>query len=108
MVNSESDAFHANAAHNRGLRDELYARVAEAGLGGNEKSRERHTSRGKLLPRDTVDRLLDPGSPFLATRPPAASALYGGETPGEGRIAGRGRVAGRPAMLGIGTASGRE
>src|SRR3546814_4747235 len=65
MVNSESDAFRANAAHNRALRDELYARVAEAGLGGNEKSRERHTSRGKLLPRERVEQLLAPGSPFL-------------------------------------------
>src|SRR3546814_15496199 len=59
MVNSESDAFHANAAHNRALRDELYARVAEAGLGGNEKSRARHTSRGQLLPRERVEQLLD-------------------------------------------------
>src|SRR3546814_1937938 len=51
MIQPESEGFHANAAHNRALRDELFARVAEAALGGNAKSRERHTSRGKLLPR---------------------------------------------------------
>ena len=64
-VDTDSEAFRANATHNRALRDELWAKVATAALGGNEKSRERHTARGKLLPRDRVMRLLDPGSPFL-------------------------------------------
>ena len=99
MVNSESDAFRANAAHNRALRDELYARVAEAGLGGNEKSRERHTSRGKLLPGERVERLLDPGSPFLEIGQLAACDMYGGEIPGAGMIAGIGRVSGRQTMI---------
>ncbi len=99
MVNSESDAFRANAAHNRALRDELHARVAEAGLGGNEKSRERHTSRGKLLPRERVERLLDPGSPFLEIGQLAANDLYDGEVPGAGLICGIGRVSGRQCMI---------
>ncbi len=99
MINPDSDGFRANAAHNRALRDELYARVAEAALGGNEKSRERHTSRGKLLPRERVERLLDPGSPFLEIGQLAACDMYEGEVPGAGIIAGIGRVSGRQAMI---------
>src|SRR3546814_7280559 len=75
------------------------ARVAEAALGGNAKSRERHTSRGKLLPRERVERLLDPGSPFLEIGQLAACDMYGGEIPGAGMIAGIGRVSGRQTMI---------
>jgi 3-methylcrotonyl-CoA carboxylase beta subunit len=64
-INPDSEEFKARTAHNRALRDALWAKVAEAALGGNEKLRERHTSRGKLLPRERVERLLDSGSPFL-------------------------------------------
>src|SRR3546814_300666 len=99
MIQPESEGFHANAAHNRALRDELYARVAEAALGGNAKSRERHTSRGKLLPRERVERLLDPGSPFLEIGQLAACDMYEGAVPGAGMIAGIGRVSGRQAMI---------
>ncbi len=98
-VNPDSNAFRANAAHNRALRDELWAKVAEAALGGNEKSRERHVSRGKLLPRERVERLLDPGSPFLEIGQLAAGDLYDGEVPGAGVIAGIGRVSGRQCMI---------
>src|SRR3546814_9157398 len=63
-----SDGFRANAAHNRALRDELHARVAQAGLGGPEKNRERHIARGKLLPRERVERLPDAGSDRKRTR----------------------------------------
>ena len=98
-VNADSDAFRANAAHNGALRDELWAKVATAALGGNEKSRERHTSRGKLLPRERVERLLDPGSPFLEIGQLAANDLYDGEIPGAGVIAGIGRVSGRQCMI---------
>ena len=98
-IDSESPAFRANVAHNRRLRDELWAKVATAALGGNEKSRERHTSRGKLLPRERVERLLDPGSPFLEIGQLAANGLYDGEVPGAGVIAGIGRVSGRQCMI---------
>ena len=64
-IDLESRAAKDNAAHNRALKDELRAKVAQAALGGSEGSRERHVSRGKLLPRERVERLLDPGSPFL-------------------------------------------
>ena len=70
-----------------------------AALGGSEKSRERHVSRGKLLPRDRVDTLLDPGSPFLEISPLAANGLYDDECPGAGVIAGIGRVSGRECVI---------
>ncbi|WP_375398890.1 carboxyl transferase domain-containing protein [uncultured Sphingomonas sp.] len=98
-LNREDDAFRANAAHNRALAEQLRANVAAAALGGNEKSRERHAARGKLLPRDRVERLLDPGSPFLEIGQLAAGDLYGGEVPGAGIIAGIGRVSGRQVMI---------
>ena len=98
-LNPDSETFRANAVHNRALRDDLRAKVAEAALGGNDKSRERHTSRGKLLPRERVERLLDPGSPFLEIGQLAACDMYGGEIPGAGVITGIGRVSGRQCMI---------
>ncbi|NUN67911.1 methylcrotonoyl-CoA carboxylase [Pseudanabaena biceps] len=98
-IDRHSPAFQALEAHNRALRDELRARVAEAALGGPEASRERHVKRGKLLPRDRVERLLDPGSPFLEVGQLAAFGLYGGEAPGAGMICGVGRVSGREVMI---------
>ena len=92
-------AFLANYAHNRRLADELRSRVAGAALGGPEASRTRHTSRGKLLPRERVERLLDPGSPFLEIGQLAAFGLYDGEAPGAGIIAGIGGVSGREVMI---------
>ena len=87
------------AAHNRALADELRRRVARAALGGTEASRERHVARGKLLPRERVEHLLDPGSPFLEIGQLAAGGLYGDEVPGAGLIAGIGRVSGRQCMV---------
>ena len=96
---TDSDEFRAHAAHNRALADKLRADVARAALGGNEKSRERHLSRGKLLPRERVERLLDPGAPFLEIGQLAACDLYDGEVPGAGMIAGIGRVSERQVMI---------
>ena len=98
-IDENSDAFRRHAAHNRGLAEELRAKVADAALGGNEKSRERHVSRGKLLPRERVERLLDPGSPFLEIGQLAACDMYKQEVPGAGMIAGIGRVSGRETMI---------
>ncbi|MGN6271185.1 MAG: carboxyl transferase domain-containing protein [Sphingomonas sp.] len=95
----ESETFRANATHNRALAERLRADVAKAALGGSERSRERHTSRGKLLPRERVERLLDPGSPFLEIGQLAANDLYDGEVPGAGLICGIGRVSGRQVMI---------
>ena len=95
----DGETFRANAAHNRSLADTLRADVARTALGGGEKSRDRHTARGKLLPRERVERLLDPGSPFLEIGQLAANGLYDDEVPGAGLIAGIGRVSGRQCMI---------
>ncbi|MFN2472473.1 MAG: carboxyl transferase domain-containing protein [Sphingomicrobium sp.] len=98
-VDLSTDEPKARAAHNRALAERLRADVAKAALGGTEKARERHTARGKLLPRDRVERLLDPGSPFLELGQLAACDLYDGEVPGAGLVAGIGRVSGRQVMI---------
>ncbi len=98
-ISVDSEEFRARAKHNRDLAEKLRADVAEAAKGGPEKHRERHVSRGKLLPRDRVERLLDPGSPFLEIGQLAACDMYEGEVPGAGMIAGIGRVSGRQVMI---------
>jgi 3-methylcrotonyl-CoA carboxylase beta subunit len=98
-IDRNSETFRANAARNRELALELRERTAAAALGGSEASRERHVKRGKLLPRDRVMRLLDPGAPFLEIGALAACDLYGGEAPAAGMIAGIGRVSGREVMI---------
>ena len=98
-IDKTSPAFKALDAHNRALRDDLYARVARAARGGSDASRDRHVARGKLLPRDRVERLLDPGSPFLEIGQLAANGMYGDEAPGAGMICGVGRVSGREVMI---------
>src|SRR5437868_4939334 len=83
----------------RALADELLARRAQAAEGGPLRTRERHLSRGKLLPRDRVMRLLDPGSPFLELSPLAAGGLYDDAIHGAGLITGIGRVEGRECVI---------
>ena len=99
LVNKESEAFKVNAMHNRALAEELRIKIAMAALGGPEASRKKHAARGKLLPRERVMRLLDPGSPFLEIGALAANGLYGGEAPAAGIIAGIGRVCSREVMI---------
>ncbi|NNC59431.1 MAG: methylcrotonoyl-CoA carboxylase [Erythrobacter sp.] len=98
-LDRESPEARARFDHNHALAQDLRDRVAQAALGGSEKHRERHVSRGKLLPRERVERLLDPGSPFLEIGQLAANDLYGGEIAGAGLIAGVGRVSGRQVMI---------
>ncbi len=98
-LNLDDPQAQARAAHNRALVRELRAKVAEAALGGNEKSRERHTARGKLLPRGRVERLLDPGSPLLEIGQLAADGVYGEDIPGAGIITAIGRISGRQCMI---------
>jgi 3-methylcrotonyl-CoA carboxylase beta subunit len=86
------------AAHNRALAQELRDRVAQAALGGDERARARHRARQAAAAR-AVERLLDPGSPFLEIGQLAANGLYGDEVPGAGVIAGIGRVSGRQCMV---------
>ncbi|MGN9791450.1 carboxyl transferase domain-containing protein [Streptomyces sp. OZ13] len=94
-----SEAWQANEAAHQELADGLRSRLAAARLGGGEKARARHTARGKLLPRERVDTLLDPGSPFLELAPLAAEGMYGGQAPAAGVIAGIGRVSGREVVV---------
>ncbi|MDQ0930605.1 carboxyl transferase domain-containing protein [Streptomyces turgidiscabies] len=94
-----SEAWRANEAAHRALVGELRDKLAAARLGGGERARERHTARGKLLPRERVDRLLDPGSPFLEIAPLAADGMYEGQAPAAGVIAGIGRVSGRECVI---------
>ncbi|MET0726149.1 MAG: carboxyl transferase domain-containing protein [Leifsonia sp.] len=95
---SRSDAV-ANAEAQAALVDELRARLAAAAEGGSAESRARHVGRGKLLPRERVDQLLDDGSPFLEIAPLAADGLYGGHIPAAGLIAGIGLVHGRHVLV---------
>ena len=83
----------------RELVDQLRTRLAQVRLGGPEASRERHVARDKLLPRDRVDRLLDPGSPFLEIGALAAYNMYDNDAPSAGLIAGIGRVRGRECVV---------
>jgi 3-methylcrotonyl-CoA carboxylase beta subunit len=92
-------AFRDNDSAQRALVVELKERLATAALGGPAKSRERHVARGKLLPRERVDQLLDVGSPFLEIAPLAANGVYGDEAPGAGVVAGIGLVHGRPVLV---------
>ena len=99
-IDLSSEEARARAAHNRALAEKLRADVAKAAQGGDRESRASAiSSRGKLLPRDRVERLLDPGSPFLEIGQLAACDLYNGEVPGAGMIAGIGRVSGRQVMI---------
>ena len=91
--------YARNAAAQGELVQDLRKRLAQAALGGPERSRERHAARGKLLPRERVDRLLDEGSPFLEISPLAANGMYDDECPGAGLIAGIGLVQGRYVMV---------
>ncbi|CAM3081052.1 Methylmalonyl-CoA carboxyltransferase 12S subunit [Arthrobacter ulcerisalmonis] len=98
-VDPGSDAFVANEEGQLKLVAELRDRLAAAALGGPAKSRARHTARGKLLPRERIDQLLDDGSPFLEIAPLAADGMYDGEAPGAGVIAGIGLVHGRQVLV---------
>lgn len=98
-IDKTGAAFQAQDSHNRALVAELRERAAQAALGGSEQARHRHAARGKLLPRQRVERLLDPGSPFLEVAGLAAHGLYKDEAPGAGIITGVGRVSGREVMI---------
>ncbi len=98
-VDPRSPAFQANAARLEALVDDLAAETARVALGGPERARARHLERGKLLVRDRIDTLLDPGSPFLELSALAAHGMYGGEVPAAGIVTGIGRVSGRECVI---------
>lgn len=98
-IDTGSAEFSSNAARMRELAEELQRRRAEAAEGGPPRVRERHLSRKKLLPRDRVMRLLDPGAPFLELSPLAANGMYDDAIHGAGLITGIGRVEGRECVI---------
>ncbi|HSR73058.1 MAG TPA: carboxyl transferase domain-containing protein [Kiloniellales bacterium] len=98
-IDTGSEDFRRNAAAYRALIEDLRARVAEIEQGGGEPARRRHLERGKLLPRERVRALIDPGAPFLELSQLAAHGLYGGEVPAAGLITGIGRVMGRECVI---------
>jgi 3-methylcrotonyl-CoA carboxylase beta subunit len=99
QVERRSDGFRANAQAMRALVEDLRAQVQRIKQGGGEVARQRHLGRGKLLPRERIRRLLDPGSPFLELSQLAAHDMYGGEVPAAGIITGIGRVEGRECVI---------
>src|ERR1700753_3691076 len=94
-----AETHRRNVKTHTALVDELRARLAETGRGGPERARQRHVERGKLLPRDRVDALLDPGSPFLELSALAANGMYDDEAPSAGMITGVGRIEGRECVV---------
>ncbi|MDZ4291055.1 MAG: carboxyl transferase domain-containing protein [Hydrogenophaga sp.] len=103
-LNARSADFQANAAAMKVVVDDLKAQVEKATLGGGDAARAKHTARGKLLPRDRVQMLLDPGTPFLELSPLAAMGMYpdrdgSDSAPCAGVIAGIGRVSGVDCMI---------
>jgi hypothetical protein len=98
-VQGASEAFLANRRHMEALVADLRAQLERVALGGGERDRARHAERGKLLPRERVDALLDPGSPFLELSPLAAHGLYDDQAPSAGIITGIGRVSGREVVV---------
>jgi 3-methylcrotonyl-CoA carboxylase beta subunit len=98
-LNARSDAFRHTAARTAEVVADLRAQVARAVEGGDAAARAKHVGRGKLLPRERLERLLDPGAPFLELSQLAAHGLYGDEVPAAGIITGIGRVAGRECVV---------
>ena len=98
-ISTSSDAYKANREANLAALKTAEEAALLAQAGGGEASRERHVSRGKLLPRDRVQALLDPGTPFLEIGATAAHGMYDGASPCASMIAGIGRVEGREVMV---------
>lgn len=98
-INPNTPEFRANAEHHRALAQELRDRLAKAREGGGARALRRQHEQGKLFVRERIERLLDPGSPFLELSPLAAYEMYGGNAPGAGIVTGIGRVSGRQVLI---------
>ena len=99
QLQTSSDSFRANADAMRAVVDDLRAQAAKIALGGSEAAREKHAARGKLLPRERIAQLLDPGSPFLEIAPLAAFGMHDDDVPCAGLIAGIGRIEGTECIV---------
>ena len=98
-VDTGSEEFRENLAHMTALEDDLARRLAAVRLGGGEDAIQRQREQGKLLARERIDLLLDPGTPFLEIGALAGSGMYDGAAPGAGMVTGIGRVRGREVMI---------
>jgi 3-methylcrotonyl-CoA carboxylase beta subunit len=98
-LNPRSDDFRNNAAALEVLVADLRAKVEKLALGGGQAARDKHVGRGKLLPRDRIAQLLDPGTPFLELSQLAAFGMYHDDAPGAGVITGIGRIAGQECVI---------
>ncbi|MBC7378762.1 MAG: methylcrotonoyl-CoA carboxylase, partial [Burkholderiaceae bacterium] len=98
-LNARSAEFQANAAAMRALVDDLAVQIEKSVQGGGPAARAKHVARGKLLPRDRVQMLLDPGTPFLELAPLAAWGMYKNDAPCAGVITGIGRINGIDCMV---------
>jgi 3-methylcrotonyl-CoA carboxylase beta subunit len=98
-LDPKSDKFKANSASLKSLTKDLHAKIEAAKIGGSEAARKKHLDRGKLLPRDRVSGLIDPGSPFLEFSPLAAFGMYGENIASAGIVTGIGRVSGRECVI---------
>src|SRR3569833_4700223 len=98
-LNQRADDFKRNEEAMRALAADLRAKVQQAAQGGNNKARDKHTARGKLLPRERVQLLLDPGTPFLELSQLAAHGMYDDAAPCAGIITGIGRVSGLECVI---------
>jgi 3-methylcrotonyl-CoA carboxylase beta subunit len=99
QIDPRSPEFRENRDALLAAVEDLGARLAEVALGGGEKARQKHLERDKLLPRDRISALLDPGSPFLELSPLAAHGMYDGQAPGAGIVTGIGRVHGQEVVV---------
>jgi 3-methylcrotonyl-CoA carboxylase beta subunit len=98
-LDTGSPEFQGNAAHHRALAEDLRRQVAKVADGGGPEAQKKHTARGKLLPRERVRALLDPGAPFLELSQLAAHGMYDGDAPAAGLVTGIGRVEGREVVI---------
>src|SRR5688572_9911476 len=98
-ISPASDVFRANAEKMRALVADIAEKAATVERGGSDEARERHVSRGKLLPRQRLAQLIDPGSPFLEIGQFAAWGMYDGDIASAGMISGVGRVEGKEVMI---------
>ena len=99
QLSPRSEEFRANAARMRGLVEDLKQKAAAISAGGDEAARNKHTARSKLLARERVSTLLDPGSPFLEIGQLAAYGMYGGDVPSASIVTGIGRISGRECVI---------
>src|SRR5512133_2844328 len=99
LIDTSSPEYTHNCEHNRALAEDLRRRLAEVRKGGPPKYHERHAAQGKLFVRERINRLLDPGAPFLELSPLAALDCYEDHAPGAGMVTGIGRAAGREVMV---------